>query len=439
MITVIHLIYDTHKYFNLGVVLLKKEYYFFVVSSLFLQGSRFVAEFIAAKRLGTEMYGVWAMISLMIIYVSHSHLGILNAIWRDIPYYNEKSESKKVEQLVSIGAFTVLLLILIFTLVLCIAIKINLNGLGWREALAVLFYFVVFQIYSFSQYMNRSMLVFIDASKQQFFAGLFIFVSLILFYSLQEFWVFVVGLSVSYFIVLNLVKNVNFSMIKLFQKSHGLEMINLIKVGAPIMLIGVLYVLLTSVDRWLVAYYFGVHDLGVYNFSFQVYQGGALFVTMLATYYYPQLSRELGRYNCNYKVYLLLRKQLFMGVVIGCTAFLGIVSITPYVVRAYLAEYLDSIRIAIILSSSLPLIGCSLLISGFFNVINKQQKVLFLMVGVVILNLIFGILFVMLGWGLKGIAYSTLFSLVAYSLGLLGFLKVEIDQFRRNSDGELIN
>jgi O-antigen/teichoic acid export membrane protein len=65
-----------------------KEFLLFGLSSILYQGSRFVVNLGVAKILGPSTYGLWNMLNLILLYGSVIHLGVINAMNRDVPLFN---------------------------------------------------------------------------------------------------------------------------------------------------------------------------------------------------------------------------------------------------------------------------------------------------------------------------------------------------------------
>ena len=54
---------------------------------------------ITAKFLGPSMYGLWNGLSIILNYTAQLHLGTLNALNKEVPYYRVKGNLKKVDEI----------------------------------------------------------------------------------------------------------------------------------------------------------------------------------------------------------------------------------------------------------------------------------------------------------------------------------------------------
>lgn len=76
-----------------------REFLLFSSSTILYQGSRFLTALGAAKILGPGIYGLWNMLNLILTYGRLAHLGVINAMNRDVPLFKGKRDFQKVEEI----------------------------------------------------------------------------------------------------------------------------------------------------------------------------------------------------------------------------------------------------------------------------------------------------------------------------------------------------
>jgi len=86
-----------------------REFILFSFSTILYQGSRFLTSFFGAEILGPSIFGLWNMLSLILTYGYIAHLGVINAMNRDVPLFKGKGNLKKVEEIrqVSLGFISI--------------------------------------------------------------------------------------------------------------------------------------------------------------------------------------------------------------------------------------------------------------------------------------------------------------------------------------------
>ena len=69
--------------------------YVFVAGQLFLMGTSFLFNLVAAKLIGPQQMGEWQTISLISIYGMILTFGIINGMGRDVPYFRGKGDETR--------------------------------------------------------------------------------------------------------------------------------------------------------------------------------------------------------------------------------------------------------------------------------------------------------------------------------------------------------
>jgi len=89
----------TQGFISIKNSLFVREFLLFSSSTILYQGSRFLTALGAAKILGPGVYGLWNMLNLILTYGRLAHLGVINAMNRDVPLFKGKRDFQRVEEI----------------------------------------------------------------------------------------------------------------------------------------------------------------------------------------------------------------------------------------------------------------------------------------------------------------------------------------------------
>jgi O-antigen/teichoic acid export membrane protein len=210
------------------------------------------------------------------------------------------------------------------------------------------------------------------------------------------------------------------------------EMRRLVLVGFPIMAAGILFSLLTTVDRWIILGFLGVEQLGYYTLSILCLSLISLFPQMIIAQMYPRLAKYYGETNSIARLRQPLIRQgiyaLLITVPVVLITFLALPAITTYLLPQYAAG-VDPARLLLIGMLCLPISGA---IGNFLNVIGRQWWFMLTQALGIVLQLCLGLLFVWLGWGLTGIAGA---AMLTYTITLVMLLVMARRLFRQQPVG----
>jgi O-antigen/teichoic acid export membrane protein len=390
----------------------------FAVSTIALQGSRFTVNLSAARSLGPETWGLWYILNLVLAYGGLIHFGVINAMNREVPVSRGRGETDKVHfvQSVTFGVMTVSTLVAGGTLLFS---SLAWNDDSLRNPLALLaLLFVSAQLYIFLQIHLKSEGRFRRMSYQQLvFASLLPMLALPLTarYGLPG---YILAQTVTTLVVAGfMIRKWPFNLKPVF---NWREAFRLMKIGFPIMLVGLLYTLLTTADRWVIIAFFEAKWLGYYSLAIMTLGVTSLIPMVLAQQMYPRMAEAWGRTAQTRPVLLWALRQSATATVITLPVILVIYFTAPALVMRYLPTYQLGIpALSIILIAPLFLA----ISNGFANMLNTLDRQMFtvaVQVGAIMLNIGLNILFVRLGFGITGVAWATAATYAVYGLALVG-------------------
>jgi len=203
--------------------------------------------------------------------------------------------------------------------------------------------------------------------------------------------------------------------------------VSLVRVGLPIMLVGVAFTLMHTVDRLVVLGALGVNRLGVYTPALTVF--GALFVLpgIVSNIVYPHMAMLYGEQMSIRALGHTVRTLLVVNyaVTIPVALMLGAL-FHILVIPTFLPEYLDSRAPMLLLLGTALFLPLGASFGDFFNVVGAQKLYMRNTLIGAVTNLILSVFFVnYLYWELSGVAAGTLGGVALYAgLQWVGFRRM---------------
>ena len=301
----------------------------------------FLSSFIIRHFLGPITMGLFSELMLITEYGKFHHLGIINAIEREIPFYNGKKAFQRVEVIKKIAFKFVLFSSLNAGLVL-FALSffwkghqtgLQLTALVIMAETAVSFYQSL--LHSYKQFKISSLFLVIIS-----FVSFLLKVSLLMLFGLNG---LLAALILTAAFTAFLYKNGGHATIDLSVPVAWKEVLRLLKMGIPLVSYRIMHVLSSSVDRLVIIFFLGRLQLGYYSIALMVYN----YLTMTPRFSFrvlaPRLMETFGKTGDiqDLKKYLLIPSRLF-----GCffAVLIGLVILTtPFCIQTFLPSYRDGI------------------------------------------------------------------------------------------------
>jgi O-antigen/teichoic acid export membrane protein len=406
---------------SLGPGLLR-EFVVFSATTLAYQGSRFVVNTAAARVLGPTAYGIWNGLALILLYGPSLHLGVLNAMNRDVPLYHGKGEEKKVESVRQTAFGVMLVSSLLAGLCLIVVshwasfpplVKSSIRLMGL--ALLIQHAYIYFQMYLTSAIRFDLM-----SLQQVVFALLLpaITIPLTIYSGLHG---FIIGQVLTTLVISILIARlVSFRPRFRFRSQ---EIKRMIAVGFPIMAAGLLYEVFSTLDRWAILAYLGAEQLGYYSLAIIVSGVVRVLPRAVAQQIYPRMAKRYGETGNLKALKPLILREFILGTAVTICAVVGVSLLFPPFVRAFLPAYVSGIPAMNIVLWGLLFGAVGSGFGDFFNVVGKQMY--YLGVQAVVIPIGFGInvALVKIGLGIEGVAWGTALNNLVYGgfLALIGW------------------
>jgi O-antigen/teichoic acid export membrane protein len=390
---------------------MKREHLAYMAGHLSLVGITFVFNLLAARLLGPDQMGIWQTANLISIYGSIATFGVLNGMSREVPVRLGRGDSGGVAEVVATTLTPLLLLLSGLVMAGILAIYMAPQaGLAVGLGLVLL---AARQFNGFSMMLVRSHQEFVRLGLHQGFSAVALALGALAIWASPTLPTLLLAMSLS----LTLCGALAFSYmhVKPVQVS---TLRYLAGIGAPIMLAGFLFSLLTTVDRVLIIVLLGSRELGLYTPVISVL--GALMIApgLVSNVMYPRMGHLYGKTGSHRELLPLVSRMIRLNYLatLPIAAALGMVFyflVVPY----FLPGYEDSripLALSLLAALFLPL-GQSM--GDLFNVIGWQRLYLRNMAIGMAVNCLAGYLLTAeAGLGLSGVALGTVAGMAAYAL-----------------------
>ncbi len=196
------------------------------------------------------------------------------------------------------------------------------------------------------------------------------------------------------------------------------ELIDLVKVGFPLLLSGYLFTLFRIADQSIIAIKLGSEELGYYTISKLILSALPVIPTTIGVLLYPKASAKYGKTKDNRGLRPFFYKSLLLNISIVIPVCLVFYFSIPYLIQWFLPEYIPGIeaaKINVITCMTFVYIGPSIII----GVVRRNIPYICIL-GIVLL--IFWLLPLMNSFmldSIESIAYSRLYLSIVLSISTL--------------------
>lgn len=393
---------------------LLKEFLGYSSSTILFQFSRVAVDLTVAKIIGPKLWGLWYLLNLIISYRSAIDFGLISGMSREIPISVGACKNELANKIANSTISIIIILSVIASMIIgTLAVILTSSESAYYLLMIPLFLGVQFYFYLVAY--SKAFIKFSSVSKTQgCYAILYVLFCLTLSYC-YGLGGFIIGQAIVMFICSFML----FKMSKVeIRFNLDLEIIrHLIKVGFPIMAVGLAFTLLNTVDRFIITLYFDVQDLGYYSLAIMVFTSLNLLPGLISQQYYPRMAREWGQSGSVIRLYVWIRKQTkYVAFIIYPIATL-VYFLFPPIIKIYLPQYVESISSIKIIVFSILMMPISAGWGNLINIINKQWSYLIIILSMVVLNL-FGNIYIVENYdmGIEGIAVVTVCTFILYNI-----------------------
>lgn len=402
---------------------------------------------VIARYFGPEVYGLFSLAMMILLFlVALSSLGLVEGVLRFVSYYRGKKDIHKIRYLLKTIATVLFFSSLFWMLFLLFFSSIISNNIFHEEKL--IFFLKIFSflipvylfLYFFSVIIQAFERIRIQSFILDFLENFFKFTFLILF--------ILIGLNTnaiifSYFLGVIVTGLIAFSYCR-YKLPEAFKKYNLDKSSKkqirkkifsyswPLVLYSILYGILPFIDSFIIGYFKGALEVGLYNAAVPLAFLLILFPQLFMRRFFPLATREFSRRN--YAVIKEISKQTEKWIIIvNIPIFLMMIIFPGAIINVFFgADYLLAENALRFLSIGLLFYSTSIISHNLISMIGKTKLILMNILFASILNLILNIILVPL-FGISGAAVATMISYIVLTLILFFQLKyyASVIPFRR--------
>jgi len=369
-----------------------------------------VRAFIVAKLLGPFLYGFRNVFDMTIGFSYLTHFGTMFGMNRAVPYYRGIGDQKKVNEILS-SAFWANLIFLAGISVLIITASFFLRAYAIIDSK----YCDILLFTGFIIITNRLCLYYevklkldkkvpvlslLDLYGRIF--GIVICIILTYFFSLRGFFSGILITDVAQLLLYY----------KVDREIPGFKILypvikNLIKVGFPIMAVGLMTMVLGNTDKLMILTYFSEEALGFYGISAFIGMLLGMIPGKLYQITLPYIMEEYGKTKDIHRI-----KNYFIDptLIISYASPFAIAAIYFSIhipIEYYLQKYIPSIAVIQILSLGYYFVILNTMATSVCFAVNKQKYILYLTVPCIFINVTLNYILIQQGMGINGVAFGT--------------------------------
>lgn len=389
-------------------------------ANVMVQAARFMKNFLLARLLGPQLFGLWNGLQILLVYGVNAHLGVLHAMNREVPLCRGRGQSTAIPALARVSlTFTMIATLALAVVIVLISMSPLVDGLeaGALRLLAAVL--LAQQLYQFFQFWLRADDQFALLSRTLVVSAMIeLAVTVVWVYYagfLGIFYGFLAGALVAVVLCLRVVDPA------FWRPDFDFRLIpQLVRLGFPMMIVGLSYSLMTTLDRVLIINFLGSEQLGYYALGPLVLAALTYVPATINQVIYPKLGERYGatgeaRSVAGYVIRPTVITAYLMALVLG-GAYLGL----PLLLHL-LPKYKAGLPAARILFAGfyfLSLVGAS---ANLLVTINRQMQYLVTLCAAIVLGLLLNFAAIFAGWGIAGIAATTSVTYFLYAAGIIGF------------------
>lgn len=393
----------------------------------------FVLGIITRNLLEPEQYGYWLSVSMIFPFIPIFQMGTLSAMNKQVPFYlarGEKSKAEEIQRLTFSFLFTLPLIFILVLLFFCIYLFYQNIEYEYKigfllTSIISLFLFVsgyLEMYYKSQQNFRLASKLLITKFGSQFIATIFL--------------IYVMGYEgMFYGYLISLIIEIIVGR-KAFEKMKFIldkkQFYSLIRIGFPILLVGLVWNLMIASDRLIISLLMSPVDVGNYGVGMLIFSTMMLFPQVVGQVLYPKIIELVSQkeYKNIIKFYWTVNKIL--GVIMVIVITLGYISM-PLFINFFMPNYVNGIetaRILLIGIFPLTLVGFA---ANYFNSTQNQSIYLKIQVISIIINVIGSLILLKIQYSINSVAYATSISFFIY------FILMNLYFFNKVKEEELEN
>ncbi|WP_207369133.1 lipopolysaccharide biosynthesis protein [Heyndrickxia coagulans] len=376
----------------------------------------FLVEIINRNILGPEKYGYWLSVSLIFTFVPLFQLGTLNAMNREVPFYLARKEFEKVKEIrETVFSFIYSIPLSLMVLLFVVSLFLFMSNIHYEYKTGLMFASVIgFFTYlsGYAEMYYKSEQNFSKASKLISIKSISQSIITVIMVSFFGYLGLYIGMLLALLIEISTARIT----IPRIKKKHSFaEYKDLINIGFPILLVGMVWNVMIATDRIIISLFMSPKDLGNYGVGMLVFNTMMLLPQVISQVFYPKIVELVSKndYLGIKKIYISVNRILaiMMAFIVTIGYF-----ILPYFIMWFMPEYKSGIKTAQILLIGIYPLTLVNVAANYFNATNNQKLYLTIQVISIVFNVILCLLFLDFSMSITSIAEASAICFTIYSV-----------------------
>lgn len=385
-------------------------------ATLISSGLSFVLGVVSRNILGPEQYGYWVSLSIAFTFIPLLQFGVLNAMNREIPYYIARNSIEEVNQirqktfsyLITFPTFIMLLLLLL-------SIFIYYSNVASEYKIGSFFISIIGVLLFLTSYVEmyyKSIQDFKSVSKLIVVKGITQSVVSIIFILVLGFIGLFIGMIVGIIIEIMIGRQA-FKKMKLILDFKFQNYIPLIKVGFPILMVGLIWSILIATDKIIITFMLDAVSLGNYSVALMVFSTMMLLPQVVSQVHYPKIVAMVSKEEYDLIKHSYKRVNFFLLVISIIVVLFGLLLLPP-IIKLLMPEYEAGIVSAQILLVGLIPLTLVNYAANYFNATHNQKLYIKILVVCIVVNILASTTLLLVNPDISMVAIGTSISFLLY-------------------------
>ncbi|MFA5337297.1 MAG: oligosaccharide flippase family protein [Candidatus Omnitrophota bacterium] len=378
---------------------------------------------VAMRRLlGPYYIGIWNILQLVMSYFTYLSLGVDTAAQYKIPFFRGKKD-KKAETEITNCVFSFLLVASVLSSIIVLIATFILRDKYPTEIIvgliAISFCIILQRLYTYYLVVLRANNDFSTISKSVLFDAVINLILILLL--VNNFKIYGLYIAVALMPLINTLFIDRLAKYKIKLVFNPKQTLNLIVYSFPFLTIGVLNIVLRSIDRLIIAKMLGITAVGYYSLALM---GKNYVVGLYNNFGIVTIPRILETYGREGNVESIKKfvTSTTEAIAYLFPPFLGVMFlISPILVKWVLPNFVPGILAMQILLFDVFFQSCSPQIEPFLIALNKQKNLVPIIIGTIILSFGINYFFIKIGLGINGVAIGTSIASFVYFIFTLTY------------------
>jgi len=396
-----------------------------VKDSLSLSVTNYMAYFISLLRgfivrrlLGPNLFGFYSILTIIQGYGAYANLGARSGVEKELPYLIGKKDFKKLAETQNTGFSFIVLATLVITSVLFLSSFFCTYSDTLKKGIRIICLAIfATEMSSYLIVILRSYKKFGLIAKVTFFSalvGLTTATFLSYFFSLE-------GALFSLVLVPTFVASyVYFKIDYKFRILLDLrEIKRLIKIGIPLLIIGLMYLTMTSIDRIMIYHFINQKAVGYYSIALMVSNFAFFLPKQISIVMFPRFREKYGQTGDIHSLFTYFLEPTKVTAYVMSIFIGSLFILTPPVIKVLLPEYLPGIRAMKILIIGIYFSSIIHMSAHLLITLNKEIRYISIQMTCVACSVFMDYAFIKAGLGIEGVALGTSLAYLLYSIFLI--------------------